>query len=142
MKKHKKNKNSEKWETFKEQMCRVQSKYIPMRCEIRNRKGTGWLSSDIRNVIKEKQKTFIRFKITGLELDLYHYQSKQRQVKTITRQVKREYEKDMAKDIKHNCKALFLDPHGGSLSLTHVVVLHLLLVDFFVSQPTVFIETS
>ena len=32
----------------------------------------------------------------------------------------------------------FLDPHGGSLSLTHVVVL----VDFFVSQPTVFIETS
>ena len=36
----------------------------------------------------------------------------------------------------------FLDPRGGSLSLTHVVVLHLLLVDFFVSQPTVFIETS
>ena len=35
----------------------------------------------------------------------------------------------------------FLDPRGGSLSLTHVVVLHLLLVDFFVSQPTVFIET-
>ena len=37
---------------------------------------------------------------------------------------------------------LFLDPRGGSPSLTHVVVLHLLLVDFFVSQPTVFIETS
>ena len=36
----------------------------------------------------------------------------------------------------------FLDPRGGSLSLTRVVVLHLLLVDFFVSQPTVFIETS
>ena len=35
-----------------------------------------------------------------------------------------------------------LDPRGGSLSPTHVVVLHLLLVDFFVSQPTVFIETS
>uniref|UniRef100_A0A8C4QFZ6 Rho-GAP domain-containing protein n=1 Tax=Eptatretus burgeri TaxID=7764 RepID=A0A8C4QFZ6_EPTBU len=34
--------------------------------------------------------------------------------------------------------SLFLDPRGGSLSLTHVVVL----VDFFVSQPTVFIETS
>ena len=32
----------------------------------------------------------------------------------------------------------FLDPRGGSLSLTHVIVL----VDFFVSQPTVFIETS
>ena len=29
---------SEKWETFKEQMCRVQSKYIPMRCKTRNRK--------------------------------------------------------------------------------------------------------
>ena len=38
--------------------------------------------------------------------------------------------------------ASFLDPRGGSLSLTHVVVLLLLLVDFFVSQPTVFIETS
>ena len=36
----------------------------------------------------------------------------------------------------------FLDPRGGSLSLTHVVVVVLLLVDFFVSQPTVFIETS
>ena len=32
----------------------------------------------------------------------------------------------------------FLDPGGGSLSLTHGVVL----VYFFVSQPTVFIETS
>ena len=37
---------------------------------------------------------------------------------------------------------VFLDPRGGSLSLTHIVVLNLLLVDFFVSQPTVFIETS
>ena len=36
----------------------------------------------------------------------------------------------------------FLDPRGGSLSLTHVVVLLLLLVDFFVSQPPVLIETS
>ena len=36
------------------------------------------------------------------------------------------------------CYDLFLDPRGGSLSLTHVVVL----VDLFVSQPTVFIETS
>ena len=42
----------------------------------------------------------------------------------------------------HNAGPFFLDPRGGSLSLTHVVVLHLLLVDFFVSQPTVFIETS
>ena len=58
---------SEKWETFKEQMCRVQSKYIPMRCKTRNRKRPGWLSSEIRNAIKEKQKAFIRFKITGLE---------------------------------------------------------------------------
>ena len=37
---------------------------------------------------------------------------------------------------------IFLDPRGGSLSLIHVVVLLLLLVDFFVSQHTVFIETS
>ncbi len=28
---------SEKWETFKDQMCRVQSKYISMRCKTRNR---------------------------------------------------------------------------------------------------------
>ena len=69
---------SEKWETFKEQMCRVQRKYIPMRCKTRSIKRPGWLSSEIRNVIKEKQKVFIRFKITGLELDLYHYRSKQR----------------------------------------------------------------
>ena len=32
----------------------------------------------------------------------------------------------------------FLDPHEGSLSVTHVVVL----VDFFVSQPRDFIKTS
>ena len=77
---------SEKWETFKDQMCRVQSKYITMRCKTRNRKRPGWLSSEIRNSIKEKQKAFMTFKITGLELDLYHYRSKQRQVKKITRQ--------------------------------------------------------
>ena len=70
---------SEKWETFKDQMCRVQSKYIPMRCNTRSRKRPGWLSSEIRNAIKEKHKAFIRFKITGLELNLYHYRSKQRQ---------------------------------------------------------------
>ena len=85
-------------------MCRVQSKYIPMRCKTRSRKRPGWLSSEIRNTIKEKQKAFIRFKIAGLELDLYHCRSKQRQVKKITLQAKREYEKDMAKNIKHNSK--------------------------------------
>ena len=90
-------------------MCRVQSKYIPMRCKTRSRKRPGWLRSEIRNTIKEKQKAFIRFKITGLELDLYHYRSKQRQVKKITQQAKREYEKDMAKNIKltSNSKAFF-----------------------------------
>ena len=67
---------SEKWETFKDQMCRVQSKYIPMRCKTRIRKRPGWLNSEIRNAIKENQKVFIRFKITGLELDLYHCRSK------------------------------------------------------------------
>ena len=76
---------SEKLETSKDQMYRVQSKYIPMRCKTRSRKRPGWLSSEIRNAIKEKQKAFIRFKITGLELDLCHYRSKQRQVKKITR---------------------------------------------------------
>ena len=65
------------------------------------------MSSEITNAIKEKQKAFIRFKITGLELDFYHHRSKQRQVKKITRQAKREYEKDMDKNIKHNSKALF-----------------------------------
>ena len=65
------------------------------------------MSSEIRNAIKEKQKVFIRFKITGLEVDLYHCRSKQRQVKNITRQVKRENEKDMAPNIKHNSKACF-----------------------------------
>ena len=54
-------------------MYRVQSKYIPMRCKTTGRKRPGWWSSEIRNTIKEKQKVFIRFKITGLELDLYHY---------------------------------------------------------------------
>ena len=65
------------------------------------------MTSEIRNAIKEKQKAFIRFKITGLELDLYHYWSKQKQVKKITRQAKREYEKYMAQNIKHNSKAFF-----------------------------------
>ena len=45
--------------------------------------------------------------------------------------------------VTYKHKIRFLDPRGGSPSLTHVVVvLLLLLVDFFVSQPTVFIETS
>jgi len=60
-----------------------------------------------RNVIKEKQKSFMKFKMTGLELDLYHYRSKQRQVNKITQQAKREYEKDMVKNIKHNSKTFF-----------------------------------
>ena len=65
------------------------------------------MSSEIRNAIKEKQNVFILFKITGLELDLYHNLSKQRRVKKITWHAKREYEKDMAKNIKHNSKAFF-----------------------------------
>ena len=76
-----------------------------MSCKIRSRKRPGWLSNEIRNAIKEKQKAFIRFKTTGLELDLYHYRSKQRQVKKIMSQAKREYEKDMAKNIKYHTKA-------------------------------------
>ena len=65
------------------------------------------MSSEIRNALKEKQKAFIRFKITGLKLFLFHYRSKQRQVKKITRQAKRAYEEDVAKNIKHNNKAFF-----------------------------------
>ena len=65
------------------------------------------MSSEIRNAIKEKQKVFILFKITGLELDLSHNRSKQGKVKKITRLTKREYEKDMAKNIKHNSEAFF-----------------------------------
>jgi len=60
------------------------------------------LSSEIRNIIKENQKAFMRFTITGLELDLFHYRSKQRQVKKITQQAKRQDEKDMAENNKHN----------------------------------------
>ena len=37
---------SEKWETFMEQMCRVQNKNIPMRCKIRSTRRPGWLSSE------------------------------------------------------------------------------------------------
>ena len=47
---------SEKWETVKKQMCRVQSKYIPMRCKTRSINRPGWLSSEIKNAIKEKQR--------------------------------------------------------------------------------------
>ena len=53
----------------------------------------------------DKQKALIWYKITGLELELYHYRSKQRQFEKITRpQAKREYEKDMAKHIKHKAR--------------------------------------
>ena len=61
---------SEKWETLKDQMCRVPSKYIPMRCKTRRRERPGWLSREIRNAIKEMRKAFIRYNATGLELDL------------------------------------------------------------------------
>ena len=61
---------SEKWETLKDQMCRVQCKYIPMRCKTRIRKRPGWLSRDIRNAIKEKQKVFIRFKTRSEYFDI------------------------------------------------------------------------
>ena len=114
---------SEKWET-----CRVQSKYIPMRCKTRRRRRPGCFSSEIRNATKEKQKAFIRFKITGLELDLYNYRSKQRQVKKITRQSKREYEKGMAKNIKHNSKAFFKYIRGKGQVRTSVGPLMVLVV--------------
>uniref|UniRef100_A0A8C4R588 Hepatocyte growth factor receptor n=1 Tax=Eptatretus burgeri TaxID=7764 RepID=A0A8C4R588_EPTBU len=39
-----------------DQMWRVQSKYIPMRCKTGRRKRPGWLSSEIRNAMKERQK--------------------------------------------------------------------------------------
>ena len=47
----------------------MQSTYIPMRCKTRIRKRPGWLSSEIRNDIKEKQKAFsIRFKKNRTEV--------------------------------------------------------------------------
>ena len=63
------------------------------------------MSSETRNAIEAKQKAFMRCKITLLVLDLYHDRSKQRKVKKITWQAKREYEKDIAKNSKHNSKA-------------------------------------
>ena len=78
------------------------------------------MSSEIRNAMKEKKKAFVRFKIPGLELDLYHYRSKQRQVKKITRQAKRGYEKHMANNIKHNNKAFFKYMRGKEQVRTSV----------------------
>jgi len=111
---------SEKWETFKNQICRVKIKYIPMRCKTRSRKRPGWLNSEIRNANKEKKKAFISFKITGLELGLYPYRSKQKQVKKITGKAKIEYEKDMAKNIKHNNKAFLKYIRGKYMVRTSV----------------------
>ena len=54
-------------------MCRVQSKYIPMRCKTLIRKRPGWFRREIRNAMEEKQKAFIRFKIMGLEIDSVRY---------------------------------------------------------------------
>ena len=67
---------SDQWETFKEQMCRVQSKYIPMRCKTRSKKRPGWLKREVKSAMKHKQKVFLRYKITGLESDTYQYRSK------------------------------------------------------------------
>ena len=78
------------------------------------------MSSEIKNAIKEKQKAFIRFKISGLELDLYHYRSKQGQVNKITRQAKIEYENFTAKNIKHNNKAFFKHIRGKEQVRTSV----------------------
>ena len=68
----------------------VECRVCTFQCvKTRSIKRPGWLSGEIRNAGKEKQKAFVRFKITGLELDLYHYRSKQRQVKKITASQKR-----------------------------------------------------
>ena len=53
---------SEKWETFKDQMCRVQSKYIPMRCKTRNRKRPRWLSSEIGTLLRRSRRNLLGLK--------------------------------------------------------------------------------
>ena len=56
-----------------------------------------------------KQKAFIRYKLTGLESDSHQYRRKQRLVQKITQHGKREYEKNRA---KNNSKPLFQHVRG------------------------------
>ena len=52
----------------RENVWDVESMYVPMMCNTRGRVRTWWLTSEMRSAIKKKQKTFIWYKIAGLEL--------------------------------------------------------------------------
>ena len=99
----------EKWAMSMEQMCMVQSRHTPVRC--RGRKICGWLSRKVRSVIQDKQKALIKDKITGSECDSHRYRMKQRLLNKITQEAKREYEKDVAKNIKHKQRPVEI-PHN------------------------------
>ena len=65
------------------------------------------MSREVSIVMKNKQKAFMKYKMTGIESDSYRCRSKQRLVKKITRQAETGYERDMARNIKLNIKTLF-----------------------------------
>ena len=64
----------------------------------------------IFNVIRDQQETFMKLNIVGLESD--SHRRKRRLVKKITRQAKREYDKDRANNIKHTGETFFKDIRG------------------------------
>ena len=75
------------------------------------------MSREVTSYVEDKQKTFTRYKTTGLESGLDQYSGR---VKKITRRAKRECEKDMANNIKQNRKAFLWFIRGKEQVKTNV----------------------
>ncbi|CAJ0923047.1 unnamed protein product [Ranitomeya imitator] len=102
------NKNTDKWEMFKNILNRQCKRFIPCgNKRTRNRKNPMWLNKEVRQAINSKKKAFALLKQDGTIEALKNYREKNTLSKKLIKAAKKETEKHIAKESKTNPKLFF-----------------------------------
>ena len=99
----------ETWECIKQRVLKLIDTHIPKKGRTRRGRPTRplWLKDKALAALKKKQDAFKRYLLTKEGKDYQQYAKLRNQAKWETRKAKREFEKKVAKQTKHNPKAFF-----------------------------------
>ncbi|MBB6707136.1 hypothetical protein [Proteus mirabilis] len=94
-----------KWEAFRNEITRIQRKYIPVRVKGKaGRYRECWMTKEIEGLVKKKKEAYVRYRQDRSSESLEEYKGSRSILKREIRRMKRGHEIALANRIKENPK--------------------------------------
>ena len=97
----------EQWRTFQAIFHSAQQRFIPTKKDGRKRKNRPWISKEIRESVKLKEKAYKVAKISGRREDWEIFRGQQKATKKAIKKSKIDYESKLAQNIKTDSKSFY-----------------------------------